>query len=113
MKNLTLRSRIVVSFAIILALMMVTATVAYTRLMRIDQLTSGIENDILPGFDRASQMVVDRIANFSLAHEYALEPDVVRRQRLKAALQASRTYMETLMAQYAVLITSPAEQQVF
>ena len=39
MKNLTIRRRIVVSFAVILALMMVMAAVAYTRLIRIEQIT--------------------------------------------------------------------------
>ena len=48
MKNLTIRRRIVVSFAVILALMMVMAAVAYTRLIRIEQLTSSIELEALP-----------------------------------------------------------------
>src|SRR6059036_3114784 len=65
MKNLTIRRRIVASFAIILALMMVMAGVAYTRLIRIGELTRSIELDTLPGLDYSHLIVVDRIANYS------------------------------------------------
>ena len=65
------------SFAVILALMTVMAAVAYTRLVRIAQLTSNIETDSLPGLKYSSQILVDRLANYSLTEQYALQTDAV------------------------------------
>ena len=70
MNNWTIRGRIAASFAVILALMMVMATVAYTRLMRIEQLTSVIDEDSLPGLNYTHQIVVERLTNYaSNGHE--------------------------------------------
>ena len=113
MKDWTIRRRIWASFAVILALMMVMATVAYTRLARIEQLTSGIETDILPGLNSSNQIMVERMANYSLTQEYALETDLARRQNLQAAILTSRAYMVTLAEQYGALITTQAERALF
>jgi methyl-accepting chemotaxis protein WspA len=109
MKNWTLRARIAVSFAVILALMMVMAAVAYSRLIRIEQLTSSMEEDILPGLKYSNQIVVDRIANYSLTEQFALHSDAAIRQRLHAAILASRDYTTTLVTQYAATIKTPEE----
>lgn len=45
------------SFAVILALMIGMAAVAYTRLTRIDQLTSSIETDNLQGCTTATRLL--------------------------------------------------------
>jgi methyl-accepting chemotaxis protein WspA len=113
MKGWTIRRRIVASFAVTLALMMVMATVAYTRLARIEQLTGGIEKDILPGLNFSNQIMVERMANYSLTQEYGLETDAAMQQRLRAAILASRTYMVTLVEQYGGSIDSPGEQKLF
>jgi methyl-accepting chemotaxis protein WspA len=113
MRTWTIRWRIVGSFAVILGLMIVMAAVAYTRLVRIEQLTATLENDILPGLNVASQIKADRIANYSMTEEYALQADAAVRQKLQAAILASRTYTKTLLVQYAPRITSSAEQGLF
>ena len=100
MKDWTIRRRIWASFAVILALMTVMATIAYTRLARIEQLTSGIETDILPRLNSSNQIMVERMANYSLTQEYVLETDVALRTNLQAAILASRAYMATLAEQY-------------
>ena len=84
MKDWTIRRRIWASFAVILALMMVMATVAYTRLARIEQLTTGIETEILPRLNVSNQIMVERMANYSLTQEYELEPDVSMAKFTKA-----------------------------
>src|SRR5437773_6509047 len=90
MKNLTIRRQIMASFAVILALMMVRAAVEYTRLMRIEQLTSSIELEALPGLDYTHLIVVDRIANYSLTQQYVLETDMAMKQKLRSAILESR-----------------------
>ena len=113
MKNWTIRWRIAVSFAVILGLMAVTAALAYTRLVRIEQLTTGIEKNILPGLNSSNQIVVDRMANYSLTEEYALQTDAAVKEQLRSAIMASRDYTKTLLAQYSATINSPEEQKLF
>jgi methyl-accepting chemotaxis protein WspA len=113
MKSLTIRTRIVVSFAVVLALMAVMATFAYTRLQRIHQLTTLIEADILPGLASTDQILVERIANYSLTQEYVLQTDPAIKQRLKAAILSSRAYMDTLGTQYAPSVSTPDELALF
>jgi methyl-accepting chemotaxis protein WspA len=113
MKNWTIRTRIAVSFAVILALMAGMAAVAYTRLIRIEQLSSGIDKDILPGLKYSNQIVADRIANYSLTEQYALQSDPAIKQKLRSAILASRDYTKTLLAQYGTTVNTPEEQQLF
>ena len=113
MKNWTIRWRIAASFAVFLALMAVTAAAAYTRLVRIEQLTTRIEKDIMPGLHYSNQIVVDRMANYSLTEEYALQTDAAAKQQLQAAIMASRDYTKTLLAQFNATISSPEERKLF
>jgi len=113
MKNLTIRRRIVVSFAVILALMMVMAAVAYTRLIRIEQLTSGIELETLPALHYSHLIVVDRMANYSLTEQYVLQTDMAMKQKLRSAILESRVYAETLATQFSATMSSPAETELF
>ena len=100
------------SFAVILALMVVMAAVAYTHLMRIEQLSIGIDRDILPRLNYSNQIAVDQIANYSLTEQYALQSDVATKQKLKAAILASRDYTKTLLEQYGAGIGTPEERQL-
>ena len=113
MKKWTIRGRIAGSFAVILALMMVMAAVAYTHLMRIEQLSSDIDNEILPGLKLSHQVAVDQIANYSLTTQYALQSDVATKQKLKAAILASRDYRKTLLGRFDEKINTPEERQLF
>ena len=113
MKDWTIRRRIWASFAVILALMMVMATVAYTRLARIEQLTTGIETEILPRLNVSNQIMVERMANYSLTQEYVLETDVSIRTSLRAAILTSRAYMVTLVEQYNGLIRTQTGRELF
>ena len=113
MKNWTIRARIAVSFAVILALMTVMAAVAYTHLIRIEQLSSGIDQNILPKLNYSNQIAVDQIANYSLTEQYALQSDVATKQKLQAAILASRDYTKTLFEQYGATISTPEERQLF
>jgi methyl-accepting chemotaxis protein WspA len=113
MKNLTIRLRIMASFAVILALMMVMSAVAYTRLVRIEQLTSSIELDTLPALDYTHLIVVDGIANYSLTQEYVLQNELPTKQKLRSAVLESRVYGETLATQYGVTVIGPTELGLF
>lgn len=113
MKNWTIRTRIVVSFAVVLALMIAMATFAYTRLQRIHKLSTLIADDIRPGLASTNQILVERIANYSLTQEYVLQANPAMKERLKAAILASRAYMDTIGTQYASYVSTPGEQALF
>ena len=113
MKYLTIRRRIVLSFTVILALMTVMAAVAYTRLIRIEQLATSVELETLPGLDYTHLIVVDRMANYSLTQQYVIQTDMAVRQQLKTAILESRVLGETLATQFSASITSPEENQLF
>src|SRR5882672_3858580 len=106
MKTLTIRARIMASFAVVLALMVTMAAVAYTRLMHIQRQAALISSDAIPGLTLTNQIVADRIANYSLTQEFALQTDAAMRQKLQTAILASRAYLETLITQYGATITT-------
>ena len=112
MKRWTIRRRIAVSFAVILTLMIVMAAVAYSRLIRIEQLTSSMAQDILPGLKYSNQIVADRIANYSLTEQYALQGEAGIRQRLHSAILTSRDYTTTLVTQYTGTIKTPEDRDL-
>ena len=113
MKNLTIRSRIILSFAVVLALMVIMAAGAYSRLSNIERATATISTDASPGLIHSNQILVDRIANYSLTQEFALQTDIARKEKLHAAILASRAYLDTLISDYTSTISQPADRDLF
>ena len=110
MKNWTIRWRIVGNFAVILVLMLVMATIAYTRLVRIEDLSRSIETDSVPGLYYSNQITIALIANYALMEEYALQADEAQKQKLRSAILASRDYRKKLIEQYSAVPLSSEEQ---
>jgi methyl-accepting chemotaxis protein WspA len=113
MKNLTIRTRMLASFAIVLTLMITMAAVAYTRLLAIEDQAAFIASDTVPGLTAINQIIVDRIANYSLTHEFGLQSDTGAKEKLKTAILASRAHLDTLDARYVTTIRLPADQALF
>jgi len=113
MKNLTIRTRILASFAIVLTLMVAMATVAYTRLLAIERQAAFIASDAVPGLTSINKIIVDRIANYSLTQEFGLQNDRAVKEKLKAAILASRAYLDTLNTAYTATIRVPEDQALF
>ena len=49
MKNWTLRQRILASFAVIIAIMLLMVVVSYSRLLKIEASEASVRDDALPG----------------------------------------------------------------
>jgi len=113
MRNLTIRRRILASFAIVLALMATMAAIAYSRLMSIERQAEFIERDAIPGVTFTNQIVVDRIANYALTQEFALHTDMVSKRKSQTAIMANRAHLDTLTGKYAAIITVPTERELF
>jgi methyl-accepting chemotaxis protein WspA len=113
MKNLTIRWRIMASFAVVLTLMAVMAAVAYAGLKAIEHQARLIENDSLPGLTYSSQILLDRVANYSLTQEFVFHTDMARKQKLQTAILTSRANIDTLVIQYAATMTLDADRELF
>jgi methyl-accepting chemotaxis protein WspA len=113
MKNLTIRRRIIASFAVVLGLMVIMAAVAYTRVMNIERQATVIAIDALPGLTCTSQIVVERIANYSLTQEFVVHEDMASKQTLHTAILASRASLDALATEYATTVNEPADQSLF
>lgn len=113
MKNLTIRRRIIASFAVVLGLMLIMAAVAYTRLRNIEQQVALIATEELPGLTYTNQIILDRIANYSSTQEFVIQADMAAKQTLQAAILANRAHQGTLMTGYATTISTPADQDLF
>jgi methyl-accepting chemotaxis protein WspA len=111
-KKWTIRWRIVLSFALVLSLMAAMALVTYIRLLHIEQLATHIDQSTLPGLNLSHQILIDRIVNYSLTEEYALQTDAGAKQKLRAAILAGRDYAKSLLNQYEPLIDTPAEREL-
>jgi methyl-accepting chemotaxis protein WspA len=113
MKNLTIERRIIASFAIVLALMAIMAGVAYTRLMAIQRQALFIVSDAIPGLTYINEIVVDRLANYSLTQEFVLDNDPAKRQALHMAILASRGYLDSLDTAYTSTVHDAEDRDRF
>jgi methyl-accepting chemotaxis protein WspA len=109
---MTIRRRIIASFAVVLALMVIMAAVGYIRLGAIERQATAIASDYVPGLTYTSQIVLDRIANYSLTQEFALQTDLSTKQKLQAAILASRGYLDTLISGYEASVSVPADREL-
>src|SRR5258705_290269 len=113
MKNWTIRSRIIGSFGVVLALMIVMAGVAYTRLARIDAETRALRTDSLPGVLNSTAILDLWSDNFLLLEEYALQPDQGVRTQVLAKLTNGRRELDKAIDSYEHTATSPEDRRLF
>ncbi len=113
MKTLTIRRRIMASFAVVLALIVLMAAVAHSWFVDIERQATLIGSDAVPGLTYNNQIVVDQIANYSLTLEFALQTDTAAKQKLRTEIQASRARLDMLLADDAATILTPAEKSLF
>jgi methyl-accepting chemotaxis protein WspA len=110
----TIRWRIVISFALVLSLMATMALVTYTRLLPVERMAKQIEQSSLVGLNLSQQILVDRIANYSLTEEYAMQTtDVSAKEKLRRAILSSREYSQAMLDQYEPLTGSPEARELF
>jgi methyl-accepting chemotaxis protein WspA len=113
MKHLTIRRKIVASFAVILGLMIAMAAVAYTRLVRIEQLTRSIEVEALPGLNDINQIAVALVVNDSLTQDYLVAIGVALDRQMRSEILSGRASLETLVGHYETTIRTAADRGLF
>ncbi|HSX79706.1 MAG TPA: methyl-accepting chemotaxis protein, partial [Candidatus Saccharimonadia bacterium] len=113
MKNRTIRQRILVSFAAILALMIVMVAVAYTYLVHIELETIAVQTDSLPGVYYGTQIMSAWLTSYALTQDYVLQEDRAAKQILESKLQANRTSKENWITKYESTVMTAKERELF
>jgi len=113
MQKWTIRQRILVSFAAILALMMVMGAIAYTYLVHIEREAIAVQTDSLPGVYYGMQILSAWLASYALTQDYVLQQDRAAKQILESKLQANRTSQDNVITKYETTITTAKERELF
>jgi len=112
MNSWTIRGRIVVSFAVILALMGGMAAFSYARLTRIDDLTTAVHADSLAGLGYLQDIAVGIVTEDSLTRECLIATGAAA-ERLWTEILAVRASLNTLLGQYETTIYQAADREHF
>uniref|UniRef100_UPI0030D79848 methyl-accepting chemotaxis protein n=2 Tax=Pseudomonas sp. EL_65y_Pfl2_R96 TaxID=3088699 RepID=UPI0030D79848 len=114
MKNWTLRQRILVSFAVIIAIMLLMVVVSFSRLIKIDANTEKVHTDAVPGVYYSSMIrggwvdsyvVTQQLVGLSQHREMTAED--------QAKYAGFEQHLREEIQNYQKLITDPADQASF
>ncbi|OWT70318.1 MULTISPECIES: methyl-accepting chemotaxis protein [unclassified Achromobacter] len=111
MKNLTLRQRLLASFAAILVIMLLMALVDYSRLLAIESEAQGIRGDSLPGLQYSARILND----WQKGHDQ-LRQGIVRQTPLPAlrdALDKADAQLDAQLRGYAQTVFILDDRQVY
>src|SRR5262245_16721694 len=104
MKDWTIRGKVIASFSLILALMVVMVAVAYSRLVRIDQETTALRTDSVAGVYHAASLRDAWTKNFLVTEELLLQEDAAVKRATEARLIANRADLTKAIADYETTI---------
>jgi methyl-accepting chemotaxis protein WspA len=104
MNNWTIRQRLIGSFVLILAMMIVMAGVAYTRLATIDRNAASAAHQSIPGLHQSTRVLGNLIMSYALTVEQIGLDDVLLARTLEARLKQNQTSMDESIAAYEATI---------
>jgi methyl-accepting chemotaxis protein WspA len=113
-KQLTIRNRILASFGVILALMLVMAVVSYALFSDIDRDAHSQEADSSPGVYLATTIRASWFENYTVTQRLIYidtEPDQIRRDTQRAA--ETKESLDKLMDKYAATIFDDDDRRIF
>jgi methyl-accepting chemotaxis protein WspA len=100
MNNLTIRQRILGSFAAVLVVMSIMAALTFLSLIRTENEAISVETKTVPGLFYSLEMMAGWIETQTLVQDLALSDTDAARQRAIAAIEANRDYLRGLMVTY-------------
>jgi methyl-accepting chemotaxis protein WspA len=113
MKNWTIRQRILVSFTVILALMVVMASIAYTRLASIEQKTAELDKDSLPGLYYSTLITSVWITDYALTEAHVLQEDITAIREVESQLDVNQANLESYIRNYEKTIFQTKDRENF
>jgi len=100
MNNWTIRQRLIGSFVLILAMMIVMGGVAYVRLATIDRNAASAAHQSIPGLHQSTRVLGNLTMSYALTVEQIGLDDVLLAQTLEARLKANQASMEESIRDY-------------
>jgi methyl-accepting chemotaxis protein WspA len=113
MKSLTIRWRILISFAVVLAVMTVMAGVAFSRLMRVAGEARSLQADTVPGLFISTQLMTAWILQSNMLQEHILKSAAADQQATEDQLRVNRAAIQKLAKTYDDTIFGAQEQKIF
>ncbi|CAH0298544.1 Methyl-accepting chemotaxis protein McpB [Pseudomonas brassicacearum] len=114
MKNWTLRQRILASFAVIIAIMLLMVVVSYSRLLKIQDSEENVRVDAVPGVYYSSMIRGGWIDGYVLTQQIVgLSGNREITAEDKARYQGFEKHLREEMQNYQKLIQNPADQASF
>jgi methyl-accepting chemotaxis protein WspA len=113
MKNWSVRNKIVASFAVVIATLVVMGGLGYARLVDIERQERAIRTDTLAGLQLSAEMRNAAAEDYARSVDFALQLNAEERKQDIAAIDAERSTMGRLSARYEATITQPADRAVF
>ncbi|HEV2681779.1 MAG TPA: methyl-accepting chemotaxis protein [Rhodanobacter sp.] len=111
--NITIRQRIILSFAVILAVMLLMGGIAIQRLLRIEADGAVLQRDALPGMYAADQLQFEWAANQSLLRAHMLAADEAAMTRIEEQLRTNGATFDAELGRYEATIFTADERKDF
>lgn len=111
MMNLTIRHRILISFAAILVVMCVIGIIAYVWFLQTQQEATEVEKGILPDLYHSTEIMMGQMTAHSLLQEYALQDSPTDKRELEGTIATNRANVQQLMDDYERTIVSDVDKQ--
>lgn len=111
MNSLTIRRRILASFAAVLVVMSVMAIITYVWFLQTEQEATSVEKETLPDLYHSTQIMMGQMDAHSLLQEYALQDNPADKRAFEATIKANRDALRRSMDEYEETIESDLDKQ--
>ena len=111
--NWTIRRRVLASFAVIVALMLLTAAVGYTRLQRVQHDAESLRADSLPSVYNAGDIRSAAFLHFALLEKFLAESSASRKEGPGDELQDARAQLDSRIEKGRASIVVEREHELF
>ena len=108
--HLTIRQRILGSYALLMAIMLVTGVVVYVRLNAVTRESNNVEEGSLPALYYVTQLLSSFNEEYAITQEFGLEQSPAVIAPLQREVQDSREKMLKLEKRYAATISDDDER---
>jgi methyl-accepting chemotaxis protein WspA len=112
-KGLTIRRRILMSFAVVLGLMVVMGLITVRNLHNVEQRAENAETTSVPGLYLSTQVKSELILNYSLTAEFLGQADVLRLEAIEKGLATNGDRWEKAVQSYAALPAEDDDRRTF
>ena len=113
MKHWTIRRRIIGSFTLVLALMLVMGIVAYTRLDNVKFETFQVQTDTVPGLKYSSDLLAEIWENYALTEAHILQTDKGIMQGIEEKLNANLNKQKEELKLYDATVNESQDREKF